>query len=58
VVGSGEPLPAGEEDIELLRERMRFMVDAVRDYTIFMLDVSGRSVLERRGRAAQGLPGG
>ena len=31
-----------EEEVEHLRERMRLMVEAVRDYAIFMLDVDGR----------------
>jgi PAS domain S-box-containing protein len=31
-----------EEEVEHLRERMRLMVEAVRDYAIFMLDAEGR----------------
>jgi PAS domain S-box-containing protein len=37
--GSAEGL---EEDVEHLRDRMRLLVDAVRDYAIFMLDTGGR----------------
>src|SRR5262249_21218269 len=39
--GSDET-PAGREEVEQLRERMRLMVEAVRDYAIFMLDAGGR----------------
>src|SRR5262249_23858729 len=39
--GSDET-PAGREEVEQLREPMRLMVEAVRDYAIFMLDAGGR----------------